>query len=619
MDNNVHLGSPVSNLDKWKGKGHAALRDFFQRLPSVGEATSKAVMYGATAAVLLPLLQLGREPATITLWQFLISTGAAVGQNLIASWIERFYDARDDEGRLAELIEHVAQESADLRTAIAALEKEFSFREIIVGADLSEQAKQRFTSAIHAELQAIAPPRVIPWDRSTYLRSLAGDEKYKRWEDPNYIRLHGMLVGHNVPEDLQSLIKRLACPGCLVIVEGEPGAGKTTVLERLLFELALAQRESQDMPSRPLLPVFIRMDHYVGTGDLRHLFASALSPAAWSMLSDSDVEALMRDLDLFVLIDGLDQLRDARWSCGYAALWNYLERSQRHRRVLAWRGEDPDITAAFEAFGAKRILIQPLGEDQIREYLKQRLGDTLGGELDAELKADLIEVVRNPLILSLLTEVIEKEPPLTKELYNRGALLEHIIYRTIEHNRYGMVQEDRNVPRPSVLARMLAYLAWAVRHEQRYQCDERKICRILKERLEKDELGPQHNVRTVLKWLLKTHWLQREDDLIVFRHPYIMDALTAMEWKARFNEEGSETALGYVAPVMPRSEWQEVVVLLAGMLDCGNASLLVESLIEQNLKSLAVRCVLEGTNVRRATLARVIHALLAQPDKVERQ
>ncbi len=47
----------MSNLDEWKHKGRTALRGFFQRLsPVVREAARKGVMYGTTAAVLLPLL-----------------------------------------------------------------------------------------------------------------------------------------------------------------------------------------------------------------------------------------------------------------------------------------------------------------------------------------------------------------------------------------------------------------------------------------------------------------------------------------------------------------------------------------------------------------------------------
>jgi hypothetical protein len=56
----------MSNLDEWKHKGRTALRRFFQRLsPVTREAARKGVMYGATAAVLLPLLQLEQEPAAV--------------------------------------------------------------------------------------------------------------------------------------------------------------------------------------------------------------------------------------------------------------------------------------------------------------------------------------------------------------------------------------------------------------------------------------------------------------------------------------------------------------------------------------------------------------------------
>jgi len=156
---------------------------------------------------------------------------------------------------------------------------------------------------------------------------------------------------------------------------------------------------------------------------------------------------------------------------------------------------------------------------------------------------------------------------------------------------------------------MLAYLAWAMRHEEPPGRDERKTCRVLKEWFERYEF--EYDPHVALGWLLDTPWLHREGNLIVFRHPYIMDTLTAMEWKTRFMEEGGETALGYVASVMPRPEWQEVVILLAGMLDCEMASLLTESLMDQNLMDLAARCIVAGTNVKRTTLARVIRALLA--------
>ncbi len=194
-----------------------------------------------------------------------------------------------------------------------------------------------------------------------------------------------------------------AAAGGVLLVLGEPGAGKTTMLLQLVGRLMAEAEADDECP----MPAVFSLAAYGGDQTLAGWLVEQLANnyEVPRKLGERWIEA-----GRFVpLLDGLDEVDPAhRPACAEA--------------INAFRARHPDmsmlVTARNRDYQAlatrlhmdKAIILQPLTEEQIDTYLRRR-----GGKLDglrASLAADrtLRELAQTPLMLSIMTLAANRPP-----------------------------------------------------------------------------------------------------------------------------------------------------------------------------------------------------------------
>jgi formylglycine-generating enzyme required for sulfatase activity len=143
-----------------------------------------------------------------------------------------------------------------------------------------------------------------------------------------------------------------------VALIGDPGAGKTTTLERLAYEYASAAAEETDEPYTRPLPLFVRLGAY-GGGDFTQF------------LEESFGSLHLRDYlpkRVVLLLDGLNEMPP-----------NY------HAQIDEWLRKNPDVAVIVSCrkldyierkLPLQRVDVQPLDLERIRLFMGNYLEDT---------------------------------------------------------------------------------------------------------------------------------------------------------------------------------------------------------------------------------------------------
>ena len=189
----------------------------------------------------------------------------------------------------------------------------------------------------------------------------------------------------------------------VLLVLGEPGAGKTTMLLQLVTHLLAAAEADDNCP----IPAVFALSAY---RDDRPLSDWLVDQLANNYELPRRLAAQWIDAGRFVpLLDGLDEVDPAlRPACAAA--------------INAFRGQHPGVwllvTARSRDYQAlatrlhldKAIVLQPLTPEQIDAYLSRR-GPRLAG-LRESLAADptLRELAQTPLMLSIMTLAYRRMP-----------------------------------------------------------------------------------------------------------------------------------------------------------------------------------------------------------------
>ncbi len=193
------------------------------------------------------------------------------------------------------------------------------------------------------------------------------------------------------------------------VILGEPGAGKTTTLQKIAFEAA--RTILSDEASR--VPLFVRLSQQ-----------SAHSPfdflkAEWEQRTGLDFADALASGRVLLLADGVNELprdeRDERLKAWRLFATDYCEANQ-----IVFSGRERDYDRQLDL---PRVRVEPLDDERIADYLRRN--DALGlGEMLADPTARLNEMARNPFNLSLLVAAYKSNQ---REMGNRGRLLEWFV------------------------------------------------------------------------------------------------------------------------------------------------------------------------------------------------
>lgn len=210
------------------------------------------------------------------------------------------------------------------------------------------------------------------------------------------------LTPERLPDITQALNKHVA-----FVILGEPGAGKTTTLQKIAFETARARLSGQ--PGR--VPLFVRLSQQ------RDRLPFDFMRAEWEQRTSSDFADAWAAGRVLVLADGINELPRGDVREQQLKDWRIWTGDHLGANQIIFTSREHDYKAQLNL---PRVRVVPLDDQRIADYLRRNHAEELEARLD-DPKANLREIARNPFYLMLLTGAFRTNQ---HTLNNRGRLLE---------------------------------------------------------------------------------------------------------------------------------------------------------------------------------------------------
>lgn len=323
------------------------------------------------------------------------------------------------ESLLEQILDHLRQPRPDIYVGGDAVgrDKLTAGGHIVIASGGSQVIIPAQDVAALGQLQRDADPRRR---EEIYLTQLVFNETYAQW-DRHYLPLAGQLLAararlydHNDPnlgsgglplDDVRDAIHEHGRMRFVIL--GEPGAGKTTTLRRLAFDLALERLRNS---TGGKLPFSVNLADFLADTQLPADFLRAQWETKGPGLPFGEA---IGSGGVCFLLDGVNQMPAA----------------DRSGRIEAWRrwAADPDLhpgnLAIFTCRSADyvprlnlpEVHVLTLDNDRIQKYFNLRFGDERGATLWRNLRDRLRsgdkrfeDLARNPMMLSLLADRAEE-------------------------------------------------------------------------------------------------------------------------------------------------------------------------------------------------------------------
>ncbi len=296
-----------------------------------------------------------------------------------------------------------------------------------------------------------------------------------------------------------------------VLLVGRPGSGKSTALARLMLEEALtpspSPRIGRGEPER--IPVLVELRYWQGS--IAELILNALKRHDLAVPPDQLETVLKQSLLLF---DGV----------------NELPSDQARTELIAFRRNHSQIPMIFTTrdlglggdLGIERKLeMLPLTEAQMQAFIRAYIPGRAEAML-RQLKGRLRELGQTPLLLWMLCSLFQQTQTIPQNL---GEVFRAFTQRYERRLKQDVVVESDRRLWPELLKRLAARMMQGKKPtELRVAITPREIDEVFADYLQTaDPLAP----RKALDDLLKHHLLQRNGELVEFRHQLIQEYYAA--------------------------------------------------------------------------------------------
>jgi CRP-like cAMP-binding protein len=241
------------------------------------------------------------------------------------------------------------------------------------------------------------------------------------------------LEGHSLIRQTPMDVRQLIADDQRVVVLGEAGAGKTTMLRRMMFDLAHEGLEALTEPNGlAVVPFFIKLNMLTPERQVEDLIFEALHSSG-EIESKEDLAVLLQAQDpdtypargFVFLMDGLNEMSgqpEVRRD-----LNRFIQEYARHRFVMTCRVQHYVPIARF-----RTAMLQRLAGNDIESFLAKYLGDDRGRRVAREIYSDpqLEDLAQTPLALYMFAQIARNnETALPK---NRGVLFERFTSNLLE-------------------------------------------------------------------------------------------------------------------------------------------------------------------------------------------
>ncbi|MBN3927041.1 MAG: HEAT repeat domain-containing protein [Nostoc sp. NMS4] len=434
-------------------------------------------------------------------------------------------------------------------------------------------------------------------DFQRYLESLSEDDIYRDWQDlytptdaidrqrlePKKSRrgFELSLKVQTVPQQLEGeapdreKIEQLNILEGLrkyapvhVLLVGRPGSGKSTALERLLWEEAQKGKQGE---ANQKIPVLVELRRYkTSVLDLIRDFLTRYNLD----LNSIEIESLLFRGQFLLLVDGLNELPNDE------ARRDLDGFRQKYRRLTPMIFTTRYLGVGGDLGIEKKLEMQPLTEPQMQHFVRAYLPE-VGDEMLRQLAGRLRELAETPLLLWMLCEVFNSDKQIPTSL--------GVLFRVFS-GEYHKLKGD--VPIAEGLrnwqADLLQHLALVMMQgdnltELRLTIPKQKARNVLATFLQNKVAFSESCAREWLEDLLKYHLIQlRTDNEIEFRHQLIQEYYAAESLLLQLDNVSDEKLKRDYLNCL---KWTEPVALMLGLVNNeGQALRVVKLAIDVDLK-----------------------------------
>jgi HEAT repeat protein len=353
------------------------------------------------------------------------------------------------------------------------------------------------------------------------------------------------------PWDVLAGLRNYASDHVLLI--GKPGSGKSTSLERLLWEEA---SNALNTPNAKI-PVLVKLRRC--TSIIEELIRDFLNRHQLP-LDVAEIEKLLRQGKFLLLLDGLNELPESFKT----DIANFRDR---YRRTTPMIFSTRELSVGGNLGITKTLKMLPLTELQMQEFVQGYLGEE-GNRLFQQLKGDrLRKFAETPLLLWMLCRVFAQNGQVPANL--------GLAFREFTQLHEQDIQADAPADSRDKWSKLLRHLAFALMHDKQPTDFRLSMPREEAENLLTDCLQQEGRANSRdcaerwLKDLLKYHLIQSViqptfEEHIEFRHQLIQEYYAA-EYLLRILPELSDEQLK--RDHLNYLKWREPVALMLVLVD----------------------------------------------------
>lgn len=376
---------------------------------------------------------------------------------------------------------------------------------------------------------------------------------------------------------------------------GEPGAGKSTTLQRLALRAAKEILSTGYYQSKSC-PILINANQF----DRNHSFLAIVADLV--KVGSEQANRWLREGKLWLLIDGLNEVATSEQEYAYRDLHHILSRFDQISLIVSSRKYGFNNRLDIPVFE-----LLPFTEAMIQDYLERNIpsadhGRTLFKQLAGE-KGLLLDLARNPLMLRMLIQV-SKEGNIPS---NKGLIFKIFVHWILSRERK-VRQFDTFLKEKVLMA-----LAFHIRQSGMTYALQPSAFISLRETLAQWHMHA--DMSDLFGELLDNHILEIDTSgRVTFFHELALEYFVALELQYLYILNKDEIRVYY-----NENKWFESLLMLSHLLD--DADDLVRSIAQENLV-LAARCVVSGARVTHSARTTIVEAAaqaLVQHDSGERK